>query len=131
MKNYRKLENNVKRKGNNMIQKIKQYREYRRNKQIAKKELAKLAATSLPLVNQMNSKGANIIKFIIKTAESCKEVSGDALIQMILTELSDVLKTDNERLIDVLTYMAGLSQEDIQKILVQGIIETNPKNNDI
>ena len=75
-----------------MIKRIKEYLEYRKNVRIAKKEMANLAATTLP--------------FIRVALDSFKE--------------------DNGRVIEVFKYMATLTPEDIQKILVHSVVETMP-----
>lgn len=48
---------------------------------------------------------------------------------MVLNEVSTALQTDNNRIIEILTYMANLQPEDIQKILVHSVVETMPKTN--
>ena len=49
-----------------MIKRIKEYLEYRKNKKIAKREFAKMAATTLPVIRKVSDKGADIVKFIVK-----------------------------------------------------------------
>ena len=111
-----------------MINKIKEYLEYRRNKKIAKRELAKMAATTLPVIREVSDKGTDIVKFIVKLTNETKNVEGERLVEMVLNEVSTALKTDNNRIIEILTYMASLSHEDIQKILVHSIAETLPND---
>lgn len=48
-----------------MINRIKEHLEYRKNKRIAKKELAKMAATTLPVIREISDKGTDIAKFIV------------------------------------------------------------------
>ena len=107
-----------------MTNKIKEYLEYRHNKKIAKRELAKMAATTLPVVSEVSSKGTDIAKFIINLANATKNVDGEKLVEITLNELSTALQTSNNRLIEILTYVASLSPEDIQKILVHSVVET-------
>ena len=40
-----------------MINRIKEYLEYRQNKKIVKRELAKMGATVLPVVREVSTKG--------------------------------------------------------------------------
>lgn len=82
-----------------MLNKIKEYLEYRRNTKIVKRELTKIAAATLPAVRSA------------------------------LNEVSAALHTDNNRIMKILTYMSELSPEDIQKILVHSVVETLPKDN--
>ncbi len=108
--------------------KIKEFLEYRRNKKIAKKELARMAATTLPVIREVSDKGTNIVKFVVKLANETKNIKGEKLIQMVLDELSTALQTDNERIIEILSYMANLQPSEIQKILVHSMVETMPQN---
>lgn len=110
-----------------MINKIKEYLEYRRNKRIAKREFVRMAATTLPVIREVSDKGTNIIKFIVKLTNETKGLDGDKLVEMVLNEVSTALQTDNNRLIEILSYMATLQPEDIQKIVVHSIIETMEK----
>lgn len=111
-----------------MINKIKEYLEYRRNKKIAKRELARMAATTLPTIRDASDKGNDFIKFIVKLTNETKNVKGEKLVEMVLNEVSTTLQTDNNRIIEILTYMATLQPEDIQKILVHSVVETMPDN---
>lgn len=113
-----------------MINKIKEYSEYRKNKKIAKRELVKMAATTLSLIRETSNKANDITKFIIKLANETKNVEGEKLIEMVLNEVSATLQTDNARIIEILTYMAGLKPTDIQKILIHSMVETIPNEND-
>lgn len=112
-----------------MIKKIKEYVEYRKNKKIAKRELAKMGATVLPVVRTVSAKGVDIVKFIVKLTNETKNVDGEHLVEMVLNEVSTALQTDNNRIIEILTYMASLSPQDIQKVLVHSMVETMPNDN--
>ena len=112
-----------------MINKIKEYFEYRRNKKIAKRELTKIAATTLPVIREISNKGTDIAKFVVKLTNETKNIKGERLIELVLNEVSTALQTDNNRIIEILTYMASLSPQDIQKILVHSIVETMPTDN--
>ena len=48
---------------------------------------------------------------------------------MVLKEAATLLATNQERLVKVLTYIAGLEPDEIQKILVHSIVETLPEEN--
>ena len=48
---------------------------------------------------------------------------------MVLNEVSNALQTDNNRIIEILSYMANLSPQDIQKVLVHSAVETMPTDN--
>ena len=111
-----------------MINRIKEYFEYRRNKKIAKKELAKIAATTLPVIREISNKGTDIAKFVVKLTNETKNIKGERLVKLVLNEVSTALQTDNERIIQIGQYMANLSPEDIQKILVHSIVETLPSD---
>ena len=112
-----------------MIKKIKEYVEYRKNKKIAKRELAKMGATVLPVVRTVSTKGADIVKFIVKLTNETKNIKGERLIELVLNEVSNALQTDNNRIIEILSYMANLSPQDIQKVLVHSAVETMPTDN--
>lgn len=111
-----------------MLNRIKEYFEYRRNKKNAKREIAKIAATTLPVVKEFSSNGTDIAKFIVRLTNETKNVKGERLVEMVINEVSTALQTDNSRIIDVLTYMASLSPQDIQKVLVHSMVETMPDN---
>lgn len=109
-----------------MIRKLKEYLEYRKNKKIAKRELAKMAATTLPTIRKVSDNGSNIVKFIVKLVNETNNMDGEELVNTVLSEISAVLQSDNGRIIQILTYMANLNPEDIQKILVHSMVETMP-----
>ena len=112
-----------------MIKRIKEYLEYRRNKRIAKRELAKMAATTLLVIREVSDKGTDIAKFVVKLTNETKNIKGEKLVELVLNELSTALHTDNNRIIEILTYMASLSPQDIQKVLVHSAVETMPTDN--
>lgn len=109
-----------------MMNKIKEYLEYRKNKRIAKRELAKMASTTLPVIRETSEKATDIAKFVIKLTNDTKNIKGEKLVEMVLSEISAALQTDNNRIIAILTYMANLQPSDIQKILVHSVVETMP-----
>ena len=112
-----------------MFNKIKEYSEYRKNKRIAKYTLAEMASTTLPVIRNVSDKGTDIAKFVVKLTNETKNVKGERLVEMVLNEVSTALKTDNNRIIEILTYMASLSPQDIQKVLVHSAVETMPTDN--
>lgn len=107
-----------------MIKKLKEYLLYRRNKKIAKRELTAIAATTLPLIQNASDKASNIVNFVTRLAEETKKMEGEQLIRMVLDDVSDMLETDNSRIIEIFSYLANMSPEDIQKILVHSLVET-------
>lgn len=111
-----------------MIKRIKEYLEYRRNRKIAKRELAKMAATTLPVIREVSDKGTDMAKFIVKLTNETKNIKGERLVELVLNEVSTALQTNNSRVIEILSYMASLSPEDIQKILVHSMVHTIPND---
>lgn len=107
-----------------MFKRIKERLEYRKNIKIVKKEIAAIVATTLPLIHTITSKSADITNFVTRLATETKNVEGEQLIQMVLDNVSDILNTDNNRIVEILTYLAGLTPEDIQKIIVHSVTET-------
>ena len=112
-----------------MIKRINEYLEHRHNKKIAKRELAKMAATTLPVISEVSDKGTDIAKFIVKLTNETKNIKGERLVELVLNDVSTVLQTDNNRIIEILSYMASLSPQDIQKVLVHSAVETMPTDN--
>lgn len=111
-----------------MIKRIKEYLEYRRNRKIAKRELTKMAATTLPVIREVSDKGTDIAKFVIKIINETNNIKGERLIELVLNEVSTALQINNSRVIEILSYMASLSPEDIQKILVHSVVTTIPND---
>ena len=99
-----------------MFENIKANKEYRRNKKIAKRELVKIMANILPTVNKITVKGVDVLNFVNKTIEASKNVSGEEVIKIILSNLAEVLKTNESRIVEIFTYMASLSPEDREKL---------------
>lgn len=107
-----------------MFTKIKSYFEYRKNKRIAKRELAAIAATTLPLIRNFTTKSADVFKFVVRLSEESKNVKGEELFQMILTELADLLNTNEGRIVEIASYIATLSPQDIHNIITHSVVET-------
>ncbi len=109
-----------------MIKKIKEYLEYRRNHKTAKRELAKIAAAVLPTAREVSENITNIAGFVIKLTNETKNADGKEFMEMVIDKTAGLLNIDNNRIIQILTYMANLSPEDIQKIVVHSVVETIP-----
>lgn len=107
-----------------MIKKIKEYLQYRKNRKIVKKEIAKIGATILPIVGNASTVGKDIIMFVTKLANASNNVEGEQFIEMVLSELSQVLQTDSGRILEILTYIAQLSPRDIQNIITDAVVNT-------
>ena len=101
------------------------YFEYRKNKRIAKQEMAKLAATALPLVNEITERNTDIVQFVLDLVNTCKGLGGEKLVEKVLNEMSLLLESTQPRLLEILTYLAGMSPEDIQKVLVHATVHSN------
>lgn len=108
-----------------MIKKIKEYFEYRKNKKIAKRALVKTMATVLPTVETIATKGSDIVQFVVNFVEEAKATDNNQLIEMVLNKTSEILNVEDNRIVEILSYMVSLQPEDIQKILVHSIVETN------
>lgn len=111
-----------------MIRKIKEYITYKRNCKTARRELAQLAASALPSLRQTVEQKAEALDFIQNLVLSAREMEGEKLIAMILDKAADKLSTEQPRLVQILTCIAGLSPEDIQKIITHAMVETLPEN---
>lgn len=96
---------------------IREYLEYKKNKKIAKREMAKLAATTLPLVNQASEKSADIIKFVLHLVDAAKDAKDEKLLETVVHEIAILIDKNEKQIINVLSYMAGLSRDDIMKIV--------------
>lgn len=107
-----------------MMKRIMGYLEYRKNRKIAKREFAKMAAVALPTIRKITEKNAQTVAFIHRLADSAKNIEGDQLVKLVLDEVADTLKTSNSRIIEVLTYMSNLSPEDMGRIFVHSVAET-------
>lgn len=108
-----------------MFYKIKEYFRYRKNAKKAKREIAKMATITLPTINDVLERKAEILKFAIRLTDETKNIKGEKLIEMVLNEVSSALQSNNERIIQILSYIAKLEPKDIQKIITHTIVETN------
>ena len=77
-----------------MMNKIKTYLEYTRNKRIAKRELAKITAAALPVIREVSDQTVDIANFIMKLAKETKNISDEKFVEMVLSEVSAALQTN-------------------------------------
>ena len=73
---------------------------------------------------------ADIAKFVVRLVNETKDINGDELVKIVISNIADVLKTSDNRLIEIVTYMASLSPEDIQKVIVHSMVQTMPNKKD-
>lgn len=107
-----------------MIQKIKDFILYRKNKKIAKRELAGIAATVLPCIRDFTGKKSELVQFIMRVADSSKDVDGKDLFAFIIREAADKLAADETRIMELLQYIVRLSPEDIDRLIIHSLSET-------
>jgi len=114
-----------------MIKKFKDYLVYRKNKKIYKKNIAMLGATALPLINLITSNGLNFVAFATNVMNECKGLEHQELINKLeniymesIKIFADKFETTNERLFEIVKYVANLDKEDIKKIVVDAQLET-------
>lgn len=110
-----------------MAEKNKETLEYKKNMVIVKHEFAKIAATALPLIREYMEKSDDVLKFFLKLITESKNIESEKLFTMILDKVADKLATDQERLMEILTYMTSLTPEEMNKILIHSMVETMPK----
>lgn len=110
-----------------MIGIFKECLEYRKNKKIAKRELAKIAATALPIIRETTESKANIVKFLLSLSQSTKGMEGKELFEEVLNKTAEVLKTSDNRLLEIASYMAKLTPQDVQNILAHSRVATMAK----
>lgn len=111
-----------------MFNNIKKYFSYRKNLKTAKREFMEIASYTLPVANTVLKRKTDIADFIVKLTDEAKGIEGEELIKMVLSEISFMLETNNERLVEILKYIVTLSPNDMHKILVHGIVESNKKD---
>lgn len=80
-----------------MLNKIKNYLKYRKNRKIVKRELAAAGAAFLPLISHAGSVTGTVFAFITKVTNELRDTEGEQFFESLLEELSHALKTDNER----------------------------------
>lgn len=114
-----------------MFKKIKEYLEYRKNKKIAKKELAKIVATTLPIISKASTNTLKFVNFITYVLNECNKLGGEDLankLQEIILEVvktfADKFETDETRLFEIVKYIANLTPDEIKKIIINAQVET-------
>lgn len=107
-----------------MISKIRNYLEYRRNKKIVKKGIIKIGANIVPLIGNASSISKDIIMFITKLSQELGNVEGEEFIEMVLNKVSEVLQSDNARIVEILTYITQLSPRELQSIVTDAMVNT-------
>lgn len=111
-----------------MFNKIKEYLEYRKNKRIAKMELAQMLSTTLPSIREFAETKANTLDMIKHTALATKGMEGSELVNAVINSIADMFSINHERFIEVGTYLINLSPDDMQKIIIHSIVDTMPNN---
>ena len=114
-----------------MFNKFKEYREYRRNKKIVKKEFIALASDVLPLMSKITGNALQFINFATYVMNECNTLSGEDLANRLQEIINDSIKTfadkfetDETRLYEIIQYIATLDKNDIQKIITEAQVET-------
>lgn len=114
-----------------MFNKIKEYLEYRKNKKIVEKELAKIAANTLPIISKASTNTLKFVNFITYVLDECNKLGGEDLVnrlQEIMTEtintFADKFETDETRLFEIVKYIANMSPDEIKKIIINAQVET-------
>lgn len=77
-----------------MFKKLKNYREYKRNQKIMKRELAGICAVIFPAIRTFSEKKAELLQFVIHLADSTKNASDNDLFDRIISEITDKLTTE-------------------------------------
>lgn len=115
-----------------MFNKIKNHFEYKRNLKKVKQELVGIGANLFPLINKTTSNALNAVNFITHVVEECNKLEGKELISTVIETVANKLETDESRLYEIIQYIATMSKEDLQKVLVHAMVETNEEinNND-
>ena len=113
-----------------MLKKIKEYFVYRKQVKTAKKAIAVVGANMLLSVNQIAANINDVLQFAAHVAKECNTLKREELVSTIFGVLVDKFETDETRLYDIIKYMSTLDAEDIQKILVHAMVETNKEIKD-
>ncbi len=88
-----------------MKNRIKEYLAYRKNRKIVRREWMQMAAAALPIMKATAGCGMDLANSFMKLADEAKAANG-------------------EKLSRLLAYMADLTPEEIQRILVHSLVET-------
>lgn len=108
-----------------MFNKIKNHFEYKRSLKRVKKELVEIGANLFPLINNTTSNALNFVNFLTHIMEECNKLEGDELITSVLNVIADKFETNESRLYEIVKYIATMSKEDLQKVLIHAMVETN------
>ncbi len=106
------------------MKKVKEYLEFRKNCRVAREEMINFATVVFPVVTELTKNYFDIVKFVLSLTEASKNVADDELLKFILSETAKLLGKSENRIMEIITYMANLSEEDIQKILVHSVVES-------
>lgn len=107
-----------------MFDRIKECITYRKNKKIAKRELARMLSTTLPVIREFAEHKADTLDFIKNTALTAKDMDGSELVKMFIDSIANIFSVSHERFIEVGSYLISLSPEEMQKILIHSMVET-------
>lgn len=107
-----------------MVKKITEFLTHRKNKKLARKENEKIMSNILHSIRILSENMDSILEFITRLSVEASGRDGDELIQMVLQETVSLLNTEENRIIEILTYLCNMSREDIQKVLTHSIVET-------
>lgn len=114
-----------------MMSNIKEYFEYRRNRKAAKREIAKLCSTALPVINGWSAMAVDLRRLVGRLANASKDMTSDELFRLVLSELANMLSTNEGRLVEIFTYLTSLTPDEMHRILVNAMVETNPELKDM
>lgn len=111
-----------------MFDRIKEYITYKRNKKIAKRELARMLSSILPVIREFAEHKTDTLDFIKNTALAAKDIEGSELVNMFIDSAANMFSVSHERFIEVGSYLIGLSPKEMQKILIHSMVETIHSN---
>lgn len=106
-----------------MFDRIKEYITYKRNKKIAKRELARMLSTTLPVIREFAEHKTDTLDFIKNTALTARDMDGSELVNMFINSIADMFSVSHERFVEVGSYLINLSPDEMQKILVHSMVE--------
>lgn len=108
-----------------MLKRMKEYFEYKKKVKKVKREVIEFGATLFPLINKTTSNALNFVNFLTHIMEECNKLEGDELITSVLNVIADKFETNESRLYEIVKYIATMSKEDLQKVLIHAMVETN------
>lgn len=107
-----------------MRNKIKEYLDYQKNKRIAKRELARMLSAFLPSMRKLAESKAITLDTIHRTALAAKDMKGSELVRLAIDSAADLFAINHEKFMETGAYLMNLSPEEIQKILIHSMVET-------